>query len=63
MEHDTTVSGREAAEMLGITRQAVHQLIHRGRLPARQVYGLWRIERADVEALRIRNAQRRESAS
>lgn len=63
MEHDTTVSVQEATDVLGVTHQRVYQLIHRGRLPARQVYGLWRIERADVEALRERNAQRRESAS
>ena len=52
MDEDTTVGTREAGELLGVTEQRVRQLVSAGDLPARRVYGQWRIERRDVEARR-----------
>jgi excisionase family DNA binding protein len=40
----------EAAEILGVSRQAVHSLIKRGRLEARKVGNAWMISRNSVAA-------------
>lgn len=56
---DTTVGVGEASAALGITRQGVHQLLRSGTLPGRQVYGLWRIERADLDRLVAERAKER----
>lgn len=56
---DTTVGVGEASEALGITRQGVHVLLRSGTLPGRQVYSLWRIERADLDRLVAERARER----
>lgn len=47
-----TVGVPEAAELLGVSAQAVRQRITSGSLPARRVGRDWRIQRAAVEAAR-----------
>lgn len=45
------VSVTEAADMLGVTRQAVLQMIDRGKMPARQAGNTWVMALATVEQL------------
>jgi biotin operon repressor len=45
---DDWVSQSEAAEMRGITRQAVHQLARKGRFRTRKVAGRTLLHRDDV---------------
>lgn len=45
-----TVSMAAAAEMLSVSRQAVHQAVRRGTLPAVKGQGGWRIDREAVNA-------------
>lgn len=49
--HSTLVSVTEAAEMLGVTRQAVLQLIESESLPAEKVGPEYLLPRAAVEAI------------
>jgi len=39
----------EVVARYGITRQAVHDAISRGKIPARQAGRVWLLDRADVE--------------
>ncbi|WP_459976429.1 helix-turn-helix domain-containing protein [Mycobacterium avium] len=52
-EPDALLSTREVAEILRVTDRSVLRYIADGHLPAVRVAGqrLWRIRRADVEAL------------
>lgn len=52
-EYDELLSPRQVAEMLGVTDRTVLRYIEDGGLPAVRLPGgrLWRIRRADVEAL------------
>lgn len=44
------VTVSEAAETLGLTRQAILRRIQRGRLPAQKFGPVWMIRRADLDA-------------
>ena len=46
----TLISSREAADDLGITRQAVNVLVHIGRLPAYRIGNRLYFDRADLAA-------------
>jgi excisionase family DNA binding protein len=46
----------EVAEKLGVHYMTVYRYVRTGRLPARQVAGEWRVDRADVGKLRQRGA-------
>ncbi|WP_432457942.1 helix-turn-helix domain-containing protein [Cellulomonas iranensis] len=46
------VSTTRAAELLGITDRAVRLAISKGRIPAEQIDGRWRIDLADIEQFR-----------
>ena len=59
---DDLLSLAEAAELIGITRPAVHQAVKEERLRGRRVGNAWVIRRADAETFRL-NRQRRSSAS
>ena len=52
------VSTTEAAEMLGITRQRVTQLIRNNQLDGMMVGGRWLVDRASVEARRATVSRR-----
>lgn len=47
------LSPREAAALLGISRQRLHQLITDGQLPAQRVGRTWVLSRDDVDAMRV----------
>lgn len=51
LEQDNTLSVSQAAKRLGVSRQHLWSLIRDGGFPARHVYGLWRVEEADVQAV------------
>lgn len=55
---DDLVSTVEAAEMLGITRQRVTQLIRNNQLDGMMVGGRWLVDRASVEARRATVSRR-----
>lgn len=46
---DNTLGTAEAAEVMRVSRQRVHQMIVEGKLPAIKVYGQWRISRREVD--------------
>jgi len=53
-QHDE-LTGGEAAQLLGVSRQRVNQLAHDGKIPARQIAGrYWIFRRADVEAHKLK---------
>lgn len=56
---DKTLGTTDAADLLGVTRQRVHQMVQEGKLPGRMVYGKIRIPRDAV----IRIRQEREPAT
>ena len=68
MTVDTDTSGarmislQEAADRLGVHYMTVYRYIRTGRLPAVMEAGEWRIERADVDGLRRRQAGPRRRA-
>jgi excisionase family DNA binding protein len=49
MDVDSLVSLRDAADMLGVSRQKVQQLIAEHRLPAVRIGGHWQLSVVDVE--------------
>lgn len=49
MDVDSLVSLRDAADMLGVSRQKVQQLITEHRLPAVRIGGNWQLSVVDVE--------------
>jgi excisionase family DNA binding protein len=49
MDVDSLVSLRDAADMLGVSRQKVQQLIAEHRLPAVRIGGNWQLSVVDVE--------------
>jgi excisionase family DNA binding protein len=49
MDVDSLVSLRDAADMLGVSRQKVQQLIAEHRLPAVRIGGHWQLSVLDVE--------------
>ena len=51
----------EVAEVLGLSRQAVHARVKKGRLDAEKVDGVWRVSGATVGA--VVEAKRREALS
>lgn len=57
------LSTAEAADLLGISRQRIHQLIAAGTLHAQRVGPGFVIQQADVEAIRVRYADRPSKAS
>jgi excisionase family DNA binding protein len=50
------VSKAQAAEILGVSHQAVQQMVAKGRLKGAQVGATWVFRRAAIEALRRRSA-------
>jgi len=50
------MSTSQAADLLGITPQAVRQAVHEGRLTAERVGSRWLLNREDVEHYRARRA-------
>ena len=50
IEWDRLLSVQEAAGMLGVNRQRVHQLIDSQKLEGAKIGGTWIIDRASVEA-------------
>jgi excisionase family DNA binding protein len=48
MDVDSLVSLRDAADMLGVSRQKVQQLIAEHRLPAVRIGGNWQLSVVDV---------------
>ncbi len=49
------LTGGDAAELLGLSRQRVNKLAHEGKIPARHVAGrFWLFKRADVEAFKAK---------
>ncbi|MGJ9423008.1 helix-turn-helix domain-containing protein [Aeromicrobium sp. CF3.5] len=53
------VSVAEAAGLLGVHPQRVHQRIRDGSLPAKRIGSQWSIEEADLEVVRFRKASGR----
>ncbi len=53
------LSVTQAAEVMGVSRSAVQQLVMRGRLPARRIGHVWIIRRADLDAYIEEHAKRR----
>jgi excisionase family DNA binding protein len=49
MDVDSLISLRDAADMLGVSRQKVQQLIAEHRLPAVRIGGHWQLSVVDVE--------------
>ena len=49
IDWERLVSVQEAAGMLGVNRQRVHQLLGSGKLDGAKVGGTWVIDRASVE--------------
>lgn len=49
----------QAADELGVTRDAVYNLITRKRLPATRVGSVWLIERTDLDAYRASVAHKK----
>ncbi len=49
VSHDTTVDVTTAAELLGISEEAVRARIRRGKLAAEKVGALWRVHLPDGE--------------
>lgn len=49
---------QQAGVELGISRSRVHALIQAGRLPAQKIGSYWAIERAALEAVRVRKPGR-----
>lgn len=49
MDVSNAVSATQAAELLGISRQRVHQLIAAGKLEAVRVGSGWLVDKASVE--------------
>ena len=47
------LSVAEAAEILGVHRNAVHKMIDTGRLPARKVGGTYVIREATLTAMKV----------
>lgn len=50
MESDELVSMTEAAELIGVSRQRVHQLLQAGKLDGYKVGNTWSIYRYSVES-------------
>jgi len=55
---EKTMTIREAAETIGVTRQNVHYLVKVGRLRARKADGRWLVSAEDVRAHVMVNASR-----
>lgn len=55
-ESKTWVTSSEAADLLKVGPRAVQQAVARGRLKARKVDGVWRIEREDLAHYRATRA-------
>lgn len=51
VEEDQLISQAKAAEMCGMTRAAIHQLVARGRLRSTEVGGRDLVRLKEVEAL------------
>ncbi len=52
VETSDFVSIVEAAKVLGLTKQRVHQLVNSGELQAKRVAGHWLVILSDVERLK-----------
>jgi len=55
---DTHVSTSEAAEILGVTRQRVLQLIQQGRLKATKLASVYLIKKSDLADVKVRKPGR-----
>jgi putative molybdopterin biosynthesis protein len=51
MDPGDILSAEQVAELFGVHRTTVYDLIERGEIPAVKVARRWRIRRQDIEAL------------